>query len=109
MTQPLAGLLIDEWVEVVPSASETTAMVFQFDQPDAAPPQSLLLAVPPDLGRAMDAVDACSRCCSRRSTSPGCAPSIPTQLASSATTCRPLYFAVNDAGDTVSTDFAALA
>ena len=47
---PLAGLLIDEWVEVVPSASETTAMVFQFDQPDAAPPQSLLLAVPPDLG-----------------------------------------------------------
>ena len=24
-------------------------MVFQFDQPDAAPPQSVLLAVPPDL------------------------------------------------------------
>ena len=40
MTKPLAGLLIDEWIEVVPSASETTGMVFQFDQPDAAPPQS---------------------------------------------------------------------
>ena len=49
VARPLAGLLIDEWVEVVPSASETTGMVFQFDQPNAAPPQSVLLAVPPDL------------------------------------------------------------
>jgi hypothetical protein len=49
LKQPLAGLLIDEWVEAVPSASETTGLVFQYDQPDAAPPQSILLAVPPDL------------------------------------------------------------
>src|SRR4051794_32950782 len=48
--RPLAGLLIDEWVEVVPSERETTGMVFEFDHPDASPPQSLLLAVPPDLG-----------------------------------------------------------
>jgi hypothetical protein len=46
--QPLAGLLIDEWVEVVPNSDETTAVVFQYDQPDAVPPQSILLAVPPD-------------------------------------------------------------
>jgi hypothetical protein len=52
LKQPLAGLLIDEWVETVPSASETTGMVFQYDQPDAAPPQSILLAVPPDLEQA---------------------------------------------------------
>lgn len=45
--QPLCGLLIDEWVEVVPSSKETTAIAFQFNPPDACAPQSVLLAVPP--------------------------------------------------------------
>ena len=45
--QPLSGLLVDEWVEVVPSATETTAIAFQFNPPDACAPQSVLLAVPP--------------------------------------------------------------
>jgi hypothetical protein len=44
---PLAGLLVDEWVEVVPSATETTAITFQFNPPDACAPQTVLLAVPP--------------------------------------------------------------
>lgn len=48
---PLAGLLIDEWVEVVPGATETTGISFQYDQPNAAPPQSILLAVPPVIGQ----------------------------------------------------------
>jgi len=46
--QPLAGLLIDEWVEVVPSATENTGITFQYDQPNAAPPQTILIAVPPE-------------------------------------------------------------
>ena len=46
---PLAGLLIDEWVEVVPNAKETTGIALQYDQPDAAPPQTILIAVPPEL------------------------------------------------------------
>ena len=45
--QPMCGLLIDEWVEVVPSSKETTAIAFQFNPPDACAPQSVLLAVPP--------------------------------------------------------------
>ena len=45
--QPLAGLLIDEWVEIIPSAKETTGVAFQFNPPDAYAPQSILLAVPP--------------------------------------------------------------
>jgi hypothetical protein len=40
-------LLNDECVETVPSATETTAVTFQYDQPDATPPQSILIAVPP--------------------------------------------------------------
>ena len=55
LTQPLAGLLVDEWVEIVPSAQETTAIAFQYDPPDAFAPQAILLAVPPVLGRAVDA------------------------------------------------------
>ena len=47
--QPLAGLLIDEWVEVVPSATETTGIALQYDQPNAAPPQTILIAVPPEV------------------------------------------------------------
>jgi hypothetical protein len=45
---PVSGLLIDEWVEVVPNRSETTGLTFHFDQPDARTPQSILLAVAPD-------------------------------------------------------------
>jgi hypothetical protein len=45
--QPLSGLLVDEWVEVVPSGTETTAITFQFNPPDACAPQTVLLAVPP--------------------------------------------------------------
>ena len=46
-TQPLAGLWVDEWTEVVPSATETTALTFQYNPPDACAPQCILLAVPP--------------------------------------------------------------
>lgn len=49
-TAPMAGLLIDEWVEVVPSRSETTGISFQHNAPDARAPQAILLAVPPVIG-----------------------------------------------------------
>ena len=41
------GLLIDEWTELVPTKSEITGIAFNHDQPNAAPPQALLLAVTP--------------------------------------------------------------
>jgi hypothetical protein len=50
MHEPLAGMLIDEWVEVVPNTVETTGISFQYDQPNAAPPQTILIAVPPEIG-----------------------------------------------------------
>ena len=46
-SQPLRGLWIDEWTEVVPSREETTAITFQYNPPDACAPQAMLLAVPP--------------------------------------------------------------
>ena len=41
------GLLLDEWIEILPQVEETTGLSFHYDQPNATPPQTLLLAVPP--------------------------------------------------------------
>ena len=41
------GLVIDEWTEIIPNLEETTGIAFNYDQPDATAPQSLLLAVTP--------------------------------------------------------------
>ena len=43
----LAGLMVDEWVEVVPGADETTGVAFHYDAPGSSPPQAILLAAPP--------------------------------------------------------------
>lgn len=48
-TGRLVGMLIDEWVEVVPNQNEITGLTFHFDQPDARAPQAVLLAVAPDV------------------------------------------------------------
>src|SRR5205823_4694047 len=43
--QPICGLLLDEWTELVPTTQETTGIAFHFNRPNATAPQSLLLAV----------------------------------------------------------------
>jgi hypothetical protein len=43
-----SGVLIDDWTEEIPTATETTGIAFRFNQPNAAPPQALLLAVTPN-------------------------------------------------------------
>ena len=105
--QPLAGLLIDEWVEIIPNAKETTGVAFQFNPPDSFAPQSILLAVPSapdkawtvgdlqrvlletiDLAR-LRAVDA-------------------EALDQTGHYLPALYLAFNANNDTVSTDFAPL-
>jgi len=44
---PMAGLLIDEWTELVPAATETTGLAMHINRPNAVAPQALLLAVAP--------------------------------------------------------------
>jgi hypothetical protein len=102
--QPLAGLLIDEWVEVVPSANETTGIALQYDQPNAAPPQTILLAVPPEVEVPwtvwslqqvlLETLDLARI----RAVDPDALDEIGHYLPA-------LYFACNTAGHTVSTDF----
>jgi hypothetical protein len=102
--QPLAGLLIDEWVEVVPSATETTGVALQYDHPSAAPPQTILVAVPPEVDLPwtvwslqqvlLETLDLARI----RAVDPDALDEVGHYLPA-------LYFACNTAGDTVSTDF----
>lgn len=48
--RPLAGLLIEQLAEVLPVPARTTGLALHYDQPNAAPPQAILLAVPPRPG-----------------------------------------------------------
>jgi hypothetical protein len=43
-----SGVLIDDWTEEIPAKTETTGISFRYNQPNAAPPQALLLAVTPE-------------------------------------------------------------
>jgi len=49
IAEPLCGLVLDEWTELVPAPKETTGIAFHFNRPNATPPQALLLAVAPRL------------------------------------------------------------
>jgi hypothetical protein len=105
--QPLAGLFIDEWVEVVPSAKETIGISFQYDQPNAAPPQTILIAVPPEIDLPwtvwslqqvlLETLDLARI----RAVDPDALDEVGHYLPA-------LYFASNTAGHTVSTDFTTL-
>lgn len=53
-TSPVAVAAVDRFVEVIPSEEQTTGAAFGFNAPAARPPQSILLAVPPDLDKPMD-------------------------------------------------------
>jgi hypothetical protein len=44
----IAGLTVDEWIEVMPSPQQITGISFHQDDPTARAPQTLLLAVRPD-------------------------------------------------------------
>ncbi|MFP8888261.1 hypothetical protein ACLI4U_00610 [Natrialbaceae archaeon A-CW2] len=44
----LTALFVDEWVETVPSSTERTGLALQCEDPGNRPPQSVLLALPPE-------------------------------------------------------------
>ena len=46
-TAPWAGLVIDQWIEMIPMKSVQTGVAFHYDDPGAEAPQAVLVAVPP--------------------------------------------------------------
>jgi hypothetical protein len=105
--QTLAGVLIDEWVEVIPSPTEITGIALQYDQPSAAPPQTILIAVPPEIGQPwtiwslqqvlLETLDLARI----RAVDSEALDEVGHYLPA-------LYFACNTLGDTVSTDFTTI-
>jgi hypothetical protein len=51
------GLLLDEWVEVIPNAVEDTGLTFHFDNPGAEAPQAVLVVAPSSIGATWKASD----------------------------------------------------
>jgi hypothetical protein len=43
------GLLLDQWVETIPNKEEVTGITFNFNNPNSAAPQVVLLAVTPEI------------------------------------------------------------
>ncbi len=46
-TRSWAGLVVDEWTELIPAATQPTELAFRYENPVAEAPQAVLLAVPP--------------------------------------------------------------
>lgn len=47
-TERHAGLVVDEWAEVIPSTDHSAGLTFHYDAPGARPPQAIVLAVHPE-------------------------------------------------------------
>jgi hypothetical protein len=110
--RPLAGqaaaVLIDGWVEPVPKARETAGLAFHVPRPTSQPPQACLIAVPPDQNAPwstgsleavlLETLDAARMRAVAAEDLAGAVQLLPA-----------LQFAVNSAGETISTSFAGLA
>jgi hypothetical protein len=105
--EALTGLMIDEWVEVVPSRSETTAIAFQYNPPNTCAPQNVLLAVPPVPGKPWTVSDLHRVLVETLDLAK--LRTIDTEMLGELAHYVPaLFFAFNAEGDAVSTDFAPL-
>jgi hypothetical protein len=104
----VTGLMIDDWVELLPSTTEVTGVAFHHDDPTARAPQAMLLAVRPDdfpewtieavEGSVLEALDLAKL----RAVDPDTLGALGHYLPA-------LYFAYNSGGnnpETVSTDFS---
>ena len=107
----LAGLVIDEWAETIPSAEATTGVAFQYQNPGARPPQAILLALAPEGKPAWDLATLEATLLDTlelarlRAVNPkalAAEQELPHILPA-------LYFGLNLNGDAISTDFKRLA
>ncbi len=58
----IGGLIVDQWIERIPTDHEMTGVAVHFDAPSSRPPQTLLLAMPPESdGWSLDAAVAVVR------------------------------------------------
>jgi hypothetical protein len=103
-----AGLLLDEWIEVIPSASELTGIAFNYDNPDSEAPQAILIAVPAVPGGVDGHWDLPSLVDTLRETLDlAKIRAVDTELLGSLSQLLPaIYLAANLRDETISTDFS---
>jgi hypothetical protein len=102
----MSGLLIDEWVEVVPNRNETTAVTFHYDAPGSSAPQSILLAVAPDVRQPWD-LDVLESILLETLGLAKLRTVDPDALGELGHYLPALYFAFNAKGTTIATDFGS--
>ena len=101
----LAGLVFDEWTEMVPGDAEVAGLTFHFDAPNARAPQAILLAVPPGADGAWSVDALRDTVAEALQVARARAVDLPS-LDQYGHLLPALYFGLNDRGDSVSTNFA---
>jgi hypothetical protein len=103
-SMPLRGLVVDEWSEALPAASEVTGLAFHVDSPGSVAPQSILIAVPADAGAQFWAPDTLAATLHETLDLAKMRTVDVDALSALGQLLPALYLANNIAGDTVSTD-----
>jgi hypothetical protein len=102
-----AGLLVDEWLERIPSTRENASLAFHFEEPSARAPQAVLIAVCPDSRKTWD--DEILQAILGETLELAKIRSVDLASVEQVGQILPaLYFPLNLQGATVSTQFAAL-
>jgi hypothetical protein len=104
---PLRGVVVDEWGEALPAASEVTGLAFHVDTPGSAAPQSILVAVPADASAKFWDAPALAATLHETLDLAKMRTVDLDALTSLGQLLPALYLANNTAGDTVSTDVLA--
>jgi hypothetical protein len=102
----VAGLLVDQWVDVVPAPMQSTGVALHYAAPASQPPQAILVAVPPD-DRATWTVEALERVIVETLDLAHVRAVDLDSLRGVGHIVPGLFLAFNPAGDTVSTNLAA--
>ncbi|GHJ43618.1 hypothetical protein Cs7R123_09600 [Catellatospora sp. TT07R-123] len=104
----LAGLVFDEWTEMVPGESEVAGLTFHYDAPNSRAPQAVLLAVPPAADGRWTAEQLRDTVAEAFDLARARAVTLPT-LDQYGHFLPAVYLGLNDAGATVSTDLTGAA
>lgn len=105
-SDPWVGLVLDEWVELIPRPTEDTGLAFHYDDPGAEAAQTVLVAVPPtqsptwDLGTLLDTLNETLDLAKIRA--------VDSELLPLGQLLPAIYLAANPLRETVATDLRAV-
>ncbi|EKU99427.1 hypothetical protein Lepto7375DRAFT_1469 [Leptolyngbya sp. PCC 7375] len=103
--QPMTGLFIDTWDELIPADTQTTGLAFNFNAPNSEPPNAILLATPADPTQPWSTDELLENVKTLVETLPFRAAQF--KLPGLGHFLPAAFFAFNPENDTVSTDFSA--